>query len=362
VKTSYEERLEADLEDIRQYIRRTSRIVEDQVRDGVRALLDHDLDLANEVILGDRRVNRRVRRIDHRAHAFIVRYAPSAGHLRYVSSVLRLEVALERIGDYAGTIGRIVVQLRQPLPAQIARDIEMVNHQVSRTLGQALTAFHELDLDLARTTAGLADYTDATFEKIREDLVLVAEGGEGPLRDAFELMHVVQLLERVSDQAQNVCEHALFAITGETKDPKVFRILFVDEGNHLASPLAEAYCARAFPESGVFSSAGWSPREALAPALVDFLTERGYEIPEKRPSLLRPVHEEPRHYHIIVALHPEAKAYLGRIPFRSVLLEWDPGAEARSEEPSAEDLEKLYQVLSSEVQDLMHTLRGRDAR
>jgi hypothetical protein len=45
-----------------------------------------------------------------------------------------------------------------------------------------------------------------------------------------------------------------------------------------------------------------------------------------------------------------------------VLLEWDPGAEARSEEPSAEDLEKLYQVLSSEVQDLMHTLRGRDAR
>ena len=47
--------------------------------------------VANDVVLGDRRVNRKIRDIDHMCHAFIVRHAPSAGHLRYVSAVLRLE-------------------------------------------------------------------------------------------------------------------------------------------------------------------------------------------------------------------------------------------------------------------------------
>ena len=103
--THYEERMQSDLDEIRDKVELLAKLIESQVGDAVHSLLENDRSLANDVVLGDRRVNRKIRDIDHMCHAFIVRHAPSAGHLRYVSAVLRLDVALERIGDYASTIG-----------------------------------------------------------------------------------------------------------------------------------------------------------------------------------------------------------------------------------------------------------------
>ena len=121
MKTYYEERLDGDLDEIKSKVRAVSTMVEDQMRDAIQALLEDDRDLANGVILGDRWVNRRVREIDHLCHDFIVRYAPSARPLRFVSAALRLHVALERIGDYAGTIGRESIQLRPQAPPPTTR-------------------------------------------------------------------------------------------------------------------------------------------------------------------------------------------------------------------------------------------------
>ena len=73
----------------------------------------------NEVVLGDLVVNRRVRKLDSKCHAFVARHLPSAGHLRFVSSVLRLSIALERVGDYAVIIARELAQLESPPPQQV---------------------------------------------------------------------------------------------------------------------------------------------------------------------------------------------------------------------------------------------------
>jgi len=97
MSTHYEERMEADLGEIRRKVKTVSDLVERQVQMAVQSLLHVDRDLASHVVLGDRQVNRRIKQIDHLCHAFIVRHAPSAGHLRYVSAVLRLDVALERV-------------------------------------------------------------------------------------------------------------------------------------------------------------------------------------------------------------------------------------------------------------------------
>ena len=100
--------MEADLEEIRERIRAISTLVEDQVGSTVRALLEVGDDLANQVILGDRRVNRRIREIDHLCHAFIIRHSPSAGHLRFVSAAMRLDIALrdqeETKEDFPSTV------------------------------------------------------------------------------------------------------------------------------------------------------------------------------------------------------------------------------------------------------------------
>ena len=234
----YEERMEAERAEIDRKLRKVAGIVEKQMDNAVQALLHHDMALANTVILGDRQINRRIKELDYLCHAFIVRHAPSAGHLRFVSAVLRLDVALERVGDYASTIGREVAHLNQRPPDTVLRDIELISTQARRTFQQSLQAFHSRDVDLARETYGLADQTDFTLNAVLAALLDAGERREVPLADAYALLRIVNLIKRVADQSENVCEQTMFAVTGDTRDPKIFRLLFVGDKNDRGTLMA----------------------------------------------------------------------------------------------------------------------------
>lgn len=358
MRTHYEQRMEADLAEIRRKLRKVSDLVESQVQKAVHSIGVAERDLANEVILGDRQVNRRIKQLDYLCHAFIVRHAPSAGHLRFASATLRLDVALERIGDYAGTIGREVVRLTSPPPSPIARDIDLIAQQARHTLSQALKAFHEGDMALAKETYGLADQTDLTLENVIGDLHEAGERHELPLRDIFGMLRIVNLIKRVAEQAENICEQTMFAVSGATRDPRIYRVLFVDERNDRESQIAEAYARKAFPESGTYSSAGWSPARSLDGALVEFMDEHGVDMRDARPSKLLPLKEEPEHFHVVVGLSPGARERIGEVPYRTTVLEWAIDAPPGFEK---EALRELYESLVVRVQDLVKTLAGPDA-
>ena len=94
--THYEERLEADLTTLRSLVAEVSDDVEKALENAVHAVLNLNRPLAYRTVLGDLPINRKVRNIDRLCHAFVARHLPSAGHLRYVSAVLRLAVSIER--------------------------------------------------------------------------------------------------------------------------------------------------------------------------------------------------------------------------------------------------------------------------
>lgn len=355
----YEERMEAERAEIDRKLRKVAGIVEKQMDDAVQSLLHHDMALANAVILGDRQINRRIKELDYLCHAFIVRHAPSAGHLRFVSAVLRLDVALERVGDYASSIGREVAHLMERPPETVLRDIELISTQARRTFQQSLQAFHNRDVDIARETYGLADQTDLTLNAVFAALLEAGERREVPLADAFALLRIVNLVKRVAEQSENVCEQTIFAVTGDTRDPKIFRILFVGDKNDRGTLMAEAYARKAFPESGRYRSAGWDPAQVMDSALSSFLDAKGIDVKGLRPGSLESALREPQHFHVIVSLAPEGRARLSDAPFRSVILEWQieqgPGMDEES-------LERLYREITVKVQELVTTLAGPDAR
>lgn len=359
MSTHYEERMEEDLSEIKRKVRKVSDLVEQQVQRAIEAFLTETVDLANQAVLGDRQVNRRIKDLDYLCHSFIVRHAPSAGHLRLVSAVLRLSVALERVGDYASMMGREVVRLSAPAPETIRRDIEMMGRQARHVLSQSLRAFHQGDAALAKSTLGQAEQTDITLNTVIKELIATGEKGERSLRDLFALQRIVNLITRMAEQAENVAEQTIFATTGETRDRRIFRVLFVDEHNDRSSQIAEAYARKAFPETGSFKSAGWSPAAALDPALISFMDARGVDLGGAVPKPLQPVLNVPQHFHVIVAFSPGAREHLGQLPYRTTLLEWKTGVGAGMD---AETLGKLHQEISVRVSDLMTTLAGPEAR
>lgn len=356
----YEARLEADLEQLRQRTRAVGGAVVEAQRKAVQAILHGDRALAYETILGDLAINREIRSIDKACHAFAVQHLPSAGHLRFVSSVLRLNIAIERIGDYAATLCRLAVQLSKPPPAAMVSDIQLMADQSQRVLSQALEAWNTANADLARGTIGMAKQAAGAYDKTFADLLREGQQSSRPIGDLFALQVVLNRLDRVVAQAKNICEETVFTVTGETKAPKVYKVLFVDQRNDCESQLAAAYARKAFPESGTYSCAGWNPAAGLDPRCQLFMDRHGLDTSSLRPAPLAALQDELARYHVIVSLGGDVRPHVADIPFQVVVLEWDLGSSLAGldQERAERLLEDLYRQIAHRVRELIQTLRG----
>ena len=346
----YERRLQADIDEIRAEIVDIGVTVEQLVARSVKALLSGDDVDAYEVVLDDLPVNRRVRALDKRCHAFVARHLPSAGPLRFVSSVLRLNIALERIGDYGVSIARQATVLDADLPREAARLIAAMDEQARLMLRQAVRAWAEQNTELALGTKAMAGTVDSGLHDAYTLLVELGEAEDGsPVRELFGLLTVYARLERVSDQAKNICEEAVFAATGETKPPKRYKVLFVDQTNTSWSQIAERMARKAYPGSGAYSSAGWAPGAALHRDLATLADDLGLDLEGAVPKGVEALDRELEDFHVIVSVDEDRG--LPEIPFYTAYLHWS----------LPENREAAVQELSVRIAGLMERLRGEDA-
>ncbi|MGD8932778.1 MAG: hypothetical protein PVI52_09425, partial [Chromatiales bacterium] len=177
------------------------------------------------------------------------------------------------------------------------------------------------------------------------------------LRDRLALFIVFNQLKRVSDQAKNICEDTVFAVTGDPKSPKVYNILFLDETNSLSSKMAQAIGQMNFPQSGYYSSAGKSPAKTVSQGLLGFLKNRGVELDDTQTHAISDItFDELITKQIIVTLDKPVSAYIDEVPFHTTVLEWDVGPTPQEDDLAA--IETLYRELAVKISDLMILLRG----
>ncbi len=351
----YEQRLADDKSDIRKRINAIGSVVGNAITASVEALLSADHSRSHQLVLEDLPVNRESRSIDKACHAFVARHLPSAGHLRFVSSVLRMNVALERVGDYAVSIARQGVRLNEGPDEATGAEMTALSRRATDMLKNALSAFTNKDAELARETKAMAKAVGTDFDRIYTKL---AEDSSRSIHDATSLLTVFNKLERVSDQAKNICEETLFELLGETKPPKRYRILFVDGRHSLIASLAELLARKAFPESGHYASAGYRPADELAPELLGLVGDLGIDVGDLSPTKFDA--SSLSQYHVVVWLNGDPSTHIGELPYETVLLRWELPKFADAANISTQ-LREISNALSAEIRDLMVMMRGEDA-
>jgi phosphate transport system protein len=345
-------RQEKDLTAIRKLMIEQADAVTKAVGDAVHAVQTGNKPLAWDTVLADHPINRRMRHIDRLCHSFIAVHLPSAGPLRLLSSIIRANVELERIGDYAVTVAREVVQMSTAPQGTMARELDRVSGETLLMLRQAVKAFKDLNPDLARGTMSIADELEHNMDAVYQELMANTEREQ--VKDNLATFVIFTQLKRVADQAKNLCEHTVFAQTGQQKAAKVYNLLFIDRSNDTMGPLAAAIAASSFPNSGQYGTAGGQPASGLSQDLMTFLETRGLSVAERGPRSLRDVtDQELREQHVIVVLEGAVTDYLDDIPFHTAVQEWGLGEVA--------DMETLYRELAPRIRDLMEVLRGEGA-
>lgn len=353
-----EARLESDLKHIRNEVDSQAKLVQEAISQAVHALQTGNTKLAYATVLNDHPINRKMREIDRLCHRFIAVHLPSAGHLRLISSIIRTNIALERIGDYAVTICRESVKLTVPPSGTLLDTLELIAGEAKMILEQASNAFNEGNAPAARTIIKQAGKLEQGLEPIYKRML--SQTSNNDIRDQLALFIVFNQLNRVADQAKNICEDTVFAVTGDTKSPKIYNILFLDETNSLTSKMAQAIGRMNFPNSGNYSSAGRAPAKTVSQGLIDFLKGRGVTLVDTKTHAIGDItFDELVDKQIIVTLDNPVSAYLEEVPFHTTVLEWDIGPIPQDDD--TQSFESLYRELAVQISDLMILLRGHGA-
>jgi phosphate transport system protein len=348
--TYYKQQVENDIKAIRMELKDVAENVCSSIETAIVALCEHNKAKLYNVILDDPHVNRQTKKIDQMCHSFIARHLPAAGQLRFISSTLRLTIALERIGDYGSTLSRIAIQLESSPQEEILEDIKEVARRACKMLRKSIVAFVNLDVKLAKKTALSARKVDK-----RHDKFFIGVVGEKKMisLQTFRLLTIMSKLERVSDQAKNICEEVFFSSTGGVKEKKAASILFVDERNNFLSPLAMALAKKSFPNSGIYYSAGWQPDSEPSELLKDTSEKFALDLEEFTPTKLKPFRQVMAKYKIIITFNLEDPSHIDKIPFHSVHINWTLDIDKNPDE--------LVHQLSQNIYDIMFRLCGDNA-
>lgn len=349
----YEQRLIVDLQTIREGVFDLGMQVDHALRDSVRALLTRDTALASQTIMGDHPINREAERLSMECHYFIAKHLPSASHLRFISSALRMIIHLERMGDYAVTICRESVQLSVPLSGVFREQIEEMAADALKMCRQALEAYVKEDYELAHETMGFAKRVD---QELLSAYHLLADENMPDL-DKPELLGrlvIISQLDRVSDQAKNLCEETIFALTGETKKRRPVKVLFLDAGNESLAYLALAIGEKEFSDRAECFAYSPNESEELRNHVNEFIASHGLETVDLKSRELRDSTPSWQDYDVIITLNGSHSQYLDRIPFHSVALDWWI-PDSSEEEDRLEDARRF---LRDCIENVVLTCRG----
>jgi phosphate transport system protein len=357
--THYEERLEHDLELIRSKVKEMAQLDERALLDAIESFVKGNLTMAYSVILRDQFIDEKEKELDRLCLEFIVRQQPVARHLRFVYSTIKINLELERIGDYAESVARQVVKLNSLPHPDTENFVKLANTSVTM-LRNAVEAFVAQSPDLARAAMESEDLTDALRREIDAGLMKLRETNQIPLEALTPLLTISRRFERVADQAKNICEEVLYVATGENmkhKGAEAFRVLFVDENNSCRSQMAEAIGNSLDHQNFVFASAGLSARPIDWRA-VEFLGEKGIDIAHQASKSVEHV-PNLDHYHVIIALAKEAKKIFPPPPTKTVALDWnveDPSKRPGSLSEVRDAYEQTFQYINTHVRELVNAL------
>lgn len=210
------QQFDVDLEHIRERVLSMGGLVEQQIAEAVRALVQGDSALGQEVEHNDTKVNRMEVDIDDECTRILARRAPQAGDLRFIVAVVKTITDLERIGDEAEKIARMATQLASfDRPRSMFRLIEALSQHVREMLRDALDAFARLNSQAALEVARADADVDREYEGILRQGITYMMEDPRTIQHVFDTLWAVKALERIGDHATNIGEYVVYFVEGK---------------------------------------------------------------------------------------------------------------------------------------------------
>ena len=209
---------ERELTELRDRLLEMGGRVETAIASSVRAVIERDVGLAEQVKTRDREINRMEVDIDGACRRILALRQPAASDLRFITTALKIVTDLERMGDLAVNVAERALELAQA-PAQSRplspmHDLAKLADLSEAQLKRALDAFVTRDVDKADQVLHGDDLLDALYLKIFSSLLAIMMEDSRNIRRATSIMFAAKYLERFGDHATNLAEMVVYMVRG----------------------------------------------------------------------------------------------------------------------------------------------------
>ena len=217
--------LDAELAALRDLVIRMGGAVEEQLRCGIQALQHRDARLAEQVVAGDRQIDRYELQADADIALLIGNRAPQGVDLRAILTLSKSVNDLERIGDESKKLARIAIALMES--AEDSVEVPMITEITGMSkistamLRGALNALVRLDLQQAERTRSEDERLDGVYKSSIDQLTTLMAASPSAVAPGVQALYALKSLERIGDHAKNIAGYVFYLVEGrDVRHPK----------------------------------------------------------------------------------------------------------------------------------------------
>ncbi len=207
---------DVELNDVSARVMELGGLVESQIHTAVYALAQFSASAAQQVLDVEQRVNAMEVEIDRELASIIARRQPTARDLRLLMAISKTTANLERAGDEAEKIARMVTSIIQSGASRTlpASELRVAADLSSGSLRKALDAFSRLDVSMALSIMKDDDQIDAEFDGFVRKLVTYMMEDPRAISPSLDLLFIAKAIERIGDHAKNIAEFIVYVVKG----------------------------------------------------------------------------------------------------------------------------------------------------
>lgn len=203
------------LDKVKQDILKMGTLVEESIRKSMRALVEKDIPLAEQVIQEDEAVNEMELSIQDDCVAIIATEQPVASDLRSIVTDIKVATQLERMGDHARHVARTTLELSDQKYMKKLIDLPRMADIVATMLHDVLTAYIKQDADEASEIAERDDQIDDLHDQVLREVMTYMMQDPANIAQAISLLFVARFLERLGDHVTNIAEWICYNVEGK---------------------------------------------------------------------------------------------------------------------------------------------------
>ena len=207
--------LERDIQHIHKRLMNLFAIVEKMIDNAAKALVKKKVELAEEVSATDSQVDAMEVEIEEECLKILALHQPFAGDLRRITTVLKINVELERMADLACNIAERAECMHQHAYFPIPDQMSIMVRQATRMIGFALDSFVESNSELAKEVISLDEEVDRLNREIIGELRGLMKQDSKLIEPSMHCFSASRHIERVADLAENIAEDVIYLVDGE---------------------------------------------------------------------------------------------------------------------------------------------------